>query len=50
MRDLGVTIITNLTWGLHCRGLINTCNRTMGMIKRAVGLMLLMSRHLCTVH
>ena len=37
MRDLGVLINTNLTWGTHCRGLINKCNRTMGMIKRAVG-------------
>ena len=37
MRDLGVLINTNLTWGTHCRGLINKCNRTIGMIKRAVG-------------
>ena len=37
MGDLGVLINTNLTWGTHCRGLINKCNRTMGMIKRAVG-------------
>ena len=37
MRDLGVLINNNLTWGTHCRGLINKCNRTMGMIKRAVG-------------
>ena len=37
MRDLGVLINTNLTWGTHCRGLINKCNRAMGMIKRAVG-------------
>ena len=37
MRDLGVLINTNLTWGTHCRGLNNKCNRTMGMIKRAVG-------------
>ena len=37
MRDLGVLINTNLTWGKHCRGLINKCNITMGMIKRAVG-------------
>ena len=37
MRDLGVTININLAWGSHCRGLINKCNRTMGMIKRAVG-------------
>ena len=37
MRDLGVLIHTNLTWGPHCRGLNNKCNRTMGMIKRAVG-------------
>ena len=37
MRDLGVLINTNLTWGTHCRGLINKCNRTMDMIKRAVG-------------
>ena len=36
MRDLGVLINTNLTWGTHCRGLINKCNRAMGMIKRAV--------------
>ena len=37
MRDLGVLINTNLTWGTHCRGVINKCNRTMGMIKQAVG-------------
>ena len=37
MRDLGVLINTNLTWGTHCRGLINKCNRTIRMIKRAVG-------------
>ena len=37
MRDLRVLINTNLTWDTHCRGLINKCNRTMGMIKRAVG-------------
>ena len=37
MGDLGVLIYTNLTWGTHCRGLIDKCNRTMGMIKRAVG-------------
>ena len=37
MRDLGVLINNNLTWGTHCMGLINKCNRTMGMIKRAVG-------------
>ena len=37
MRDLGVLINTNLTWGTHCRGLINKCNRNMGLIKRAVG-------------
>ena len=37
MRDLCVLINTNLTWGTHSRGLINKCNRTMGMIKRAVG-------------
>ena len=30
-------INTHLTWGTHCRGLNNKCNRTMGMIKRAVG-------------
>ena len=37
MRDLGVLVNTNLTWGTHSRGLINKCNRTMGMIKPAVG-------------
>ena len=37
MRDLGVMINTNIAWSTHCRGLINKCNRTMGMIKRAVG-------------
>ena len=37
MRDLGVLINTNLPWGTHCKGLINKCNRTMGMIKRTVG-------------
>ena len=37
MRDLGVLISTNLTWGTHCRGLNNKCNKTMGMIKREVG-------------
>ena len=36
MRDLGVLMNTNLTWGTHCRGFIDKCNRTMGMIKRAV--------------
>ena len=37
MRDLGVLINTKHVWGTHCRGLINKCYRTMGMIKRAVG-------------
>ena len=37
MRDLGVMLNTNLAWGTHCRGLINKCNRAIGMIKRAVG-------------
>ena len=37
MRDSGVLINNNLTWGTYCRGLINKCNRTMGMNKRAVG-------------
>ena len=37
MRELGVLINTNLTWGTHCKGLITKCNRTMSMIKRAVG-------------
>ena len=37
MRDLVVLIKNNRTWGTHCRGLINKWNRTMGMIKRAVG-------------
>ena len=37
MRNLEVMINTNLAWNTHCRGLINKCNRTMGMIKRAVG-------------
>ena len=36
MRNLGVMINTNLAWGTHCRGFINKCIKTMGMIKRAV--------------
>ena len=51
MRDLGVATNTNLALGSHCKGLINTCDRTMGMIKRTVGLMLLlMLRPLCNVN
>ena len=37
MRNLGVMMNTNLALGRHCRVFITECNRTMGMIKRAVG-------------
>ena len=54
MRDLGVKITINLKWGRHAGGLINKCNRTMGMIGRAVGFMLLLMLPPllvnCTVH
>ena len=30
-------INTNLAWGTHCRALISKCNRTVGVINRAVG-------------
>ena len=35
MRDLFVAIHTNFAWGSLCKGLINKCNRTIGMIKRS---------------
>ena len=37
MRGLGVTINTSLTWASHVRCLINKCNRTICIIRLAVG-------------
>ena len=38
MQGLGVTINTEFTRSPHAKALLNKCNRTMGMIKRAASL------------
>lgn len=37
VRDLGVTIETNLSWNKHIQSSVAKANRTMGCVKRAVG-------------
>ena len=37
MKDLGVSVTSDLSWDSHINALVSKCNRMMGMIKRSVG-------------
>ena len=37
MKDLGVSVTSDLSWNSHINRLVSKCNRMMGMIKRSVG-------------
>ena len=37
MKDLGVSVTSDLSWNCHINTLVSKCNRMMGMIKRSVG-------------
>ena len=37
MKDLGVSVTSDLSWNSHINTLVSKCNRMMGMIKRSVG-------------
>ena len=37
MKDLDVSITSDLSWNSHINTLVSKCNRMMGMIKRSVG-------------
>ena len=36
-KDLGVTISSDLTWGMHVFAMVNTANMVLGIIKRSIG-------------
>ena len=37
MKDLGVSVTSDLSWNSPINALVSKCNRMMGMIKRSVG-------------
>ena len=37
MKDLGVSVISDLSWNTHINALVSKCNRIMGMVKCSVG-------------
>ena len=37
MKDLGVSVTSDLSWNCHINTLVSKCNRMMGMIKGSVG-------------
>ena len=36
-KDLGVTISSDLTWGMHAFAIVNTANMLLGIIKWSIG-------------